>query len=454
MEAIEARDGPAGEPAERSRSRSLAFRIVLLVVLSVMAAQAVNLAVVLTSPPPGSPDVEPGEAAAALLGKDASGTDLAKWVAAAPPHDNFEDRGERSYRRELARQLSVTIDRVRVVRSRPDDGDPPGTRPPPGPPGSSILPGGPDGGSFVVAAELERGRWTTLSLKNDRLLEPWQQRALLWFVGTALIVCPLAYAFARHLAAPIRAFAEAAERLGKDPSARSLEPLQGPAELGAAATAFNRMQARIQRYVEDRTGMIAAIAHDMRTPLMRLSFRVANAPDGIRIGAERDIAEMEAMIAATLDFVKEVSYRPERVQVDLTSLVLSVADDLGSTGAAITVFPSERLIVHADPSGMRRVITNLLVNAVKYGDRAEVRVLVEDASALIEIADEGPGMGEYDLNRAFEPFFRAEQSRNRETGGMGLGLAVVRTIVHQHGGEAVLANRPEGGLLARVVLPI
>jgi len=266
-------------------------------------------------------------------------------------------------------------------------------------------------------------------------------------------VTPLAWWFARRLAAPIKAFAEAAERLGRDPDAPPLS-VGGSAEVGVAASAFNEMQRRLKRYVQYRTAMMAAIAHDLRTPLTRLRFRIESAPDELKAKVAHDLDEMEAMISSTLAFVKDANRAGERTKLELSSLVESVMDEAAETGADASVERAERAVIDGDPVSLKRLVVNLVDNALKYGLRARGRVFAEGGVAVLEIDDDGPGLAEAEIERAFEPFHRIENSRSRETGGIGLGLAVAREIARGHGGDVVLQNRPGGGLRARVSVPL
>jgi signal transduction histidine kinase len=219
-------------------------------------------------------------------------------------------------------------------------------------------------------------------------------------------------------------------------------------------TAFNEMQDRLRRYVEDRTSMVAAIAHDLRTPLTRLRFRVEAAPEEARAKMNSDIDQMEAMIAATLTFVRDANGDPQRTRLELSSLLESVIDDMAETGADVSVEQTQKVVIDADSLALRRLLTNLLENAVKYGLRARARLSVSDRLAQIDIDDDGPGVPALELNRVFDPFYRREPSRSRQTGGIGLGLSVARSIARAHGGDVTLINRPLGGLTARVTLPI
>ncbi|WP_206664793.1 ATP-binding protein [Dankookia rubra] len=306
--------------------------------------------------------------------------------------------------------------------------------------------------AFSAAIQQPDGRWRVASERTG-LLDLWQRRALLWLLGSVLLAAPLGYFFARRLTAPIRTFAEAAERLGRDPRAPALAA-EGPAEIGVAARAFNEMQERLRRYVEDRTAMVGAIAHDLRTPLTRLAFRLEAAPEELRAKAAADIAEMEAMIAATLAFVRDATGPAARERVELNSLVESVVTDMAEAGSDATFESCDPLVVEADAVALRRAVTNLTANACRYGARARARVHREGGWAVVEVEDDGPGLPAGELDRVFEPFYRAERSRSRVTGGTGLGLAVVRAIVLAHGGEVALENRREGGMRARLALPL
>ena len=306
---------------------------------------------------------------------------------------------------------------------------------------------------FEVDMRRPDGRWTALKVTESGPLATWQQRILLWFAISALALVPVAFLFARRLAAPITAFAEAAERLGRDPQAPPVR-IQGPSEIGVAAIAFNQMQERLSRYVEDRTSMVGAIAHDLRTPLTRLRFRAEAVPEPLRSKMAADIDQMEAMISGTLAFVRNASQPGARTRLELVSLVESVADEMAETGLNVTADSSGPVIIDGDPIGLRRLVTNLIDNAVKFGGSAQARVYSREGCAVVEVDDDGPGVPESERERVFEPFHRGEPSRSRETGGAGLGLAVVRSIARAHGGDAVLENRLEGGLRATATLPL
>jgi signal transduction histidine kinase len=306
-------------------------------------------------------------------------------------------------------------------------------------------------GDFTAAVRQSDGHW--LTIEPVRGFEPWRWFVLIWLVLSAVAVAPFAWALAHRLAKPIGAFAAAAERLGRDPRAAPLE-VDGPAEIAEAAHAFNQMQARLNRYVDDRAIVIAAIAHDLRTPLMRLGLRIETAPEVLREPCENDIREMQAMISAAMTYVRDTSKPGVRRPLDLRSLAETVVDDLSDHGEAVSLDSGEPLVLDGNPVALKAMLSNLVCNAVKYAGGAEVSLARIDDHAVIEVRDEGPGIPGDDLERVFEPFFRGERSRNRDTGGIGLGLASARAVARAHGGDVTLENRESVGLLARVTLPV
>jgi len=307
-------------------------------------------------------------------------------------------------------------------------------------------------GSFAAAMRRPGGGWRVVA-PQQQWIAPWQQRIMIVLAVAFVAVMPLAWWFARRLASPISAFSRAAERLGRDPDAPPLS-IRGSTEVVSAAAAFNLMQERLNRYVSNRTTMIGAIAHDLRTPLTRLRFRIEAAPDELKTKLAGDLDEMEAMVSSTLAFVQDATRPVERTKLEISSLVETVLDEAAETGADASIERAERAVVDGDPIALKRLVTNLVDNALKFGSNARGRVFSEGGMAVVEIDDNGPGVPEGEIERAFEPFHRLESSRSRETGGAGLGLAVVRAIARGHGGEVTLHNRPEGGLRARVALPL
>jgi two-component system, OmpR family, sensor kinase len=348
--------------------------------------------------------------------------------------------------RKPAAHRSVRVDHDKQAPSRPA----PGAR------HSALLPLEglpPIADNFSVAVQDPSGGWTVVRPSQAGFPDAWQLRVMLWFVACFSLLAPIGYIFARRLAAPIGAFAAAAERLGRDPNAPAIE-LSGPAELKGAAAAFNDMQSRLRRYVEHRTAMIGAIAHDLRTPLARIRFKLEGLPPDAKEAISRDVVQMEHMIAAALAFVRDTSVVRPRQPLDLSSAVQCVVDNTALMGVDVKLSAAQPLVIHADPLSLDGLFTNLVENAVKYGKRARVKVYREDRSAVVDVIDGGPGLPESELERVFEPFYRLEPSRSPETGGMGLGLATARALARSHGGDIVLINARRGGLIARVRLPL
>ena len=306
---------------------------------------------------------------------------------------------------------------------------------------------------FIAGLERSRGQWKVLETRSSGPAELFQRRALWEFaVGIALLL-PVSWMFARALSAPIRRFSEAAKRLGTDPYAPALER-DGPAEMIVAIDSFNAMQGRVTRLLQERSQMVAAIAHDLRTPLTRLAFRLDGLDSPLKEKVEADIQQMTLMIAATLDFVRDRSLGGTRERLDLRLLVESVVDDQGDVGHDVTINGVESVPLQGDPVALRRAFANLVDNAVKYGERARVHLRMLEGNCVVDIDDDGPGIPESLQERVFDPFFRAERSRNRDTGGIGLGLTSVRSIIVDHGGTVTLRNRKDGGLRVVVALPV
>jgi signal transduction histidine kinase len=427
-----------------------------LVIASLVAAEVATVVVVLSLPPP-PPDVytvadvaQAAHHAGRTQARD--GWELSSIVRVSPPALMTEGHRRLQFRSALAAVLGVPPSDVviaqpgpRIVALAASPG--PGRKPASFGEAPILL------GGFQIGVRQADGRWLVIAPVSAFGIDPWQQRLLLVLAIAAIAVSPLAWWFARRLAAPIAALAAGAERLGRDPSAPSLD-VRGSAEVTAAVNAFNEMQDRLQHYVEDRTEMIAAIAHDLRTPLTRLRFRIEAAPDDVRVKLASDIDQMEAMVSATLAFVRDTSCPRARVKLEITSLVETIMDEAAETGADSAAEVSGRVVVDGDPVALRRLITNLVDNALKFGSAARGRVFTENGMAVVEIEDNGPGIADDQIERAFEPFHRLETSRNRDTGGIGLGLAVVRAIARGHGGDVLLKTRKEGGLQAQVRLPL
>ncbi|MFD3264263.1 sensor histidine kinase [Phenylobacterium ferrooxidans] len=442
---------------------SLFARLLTLIGITLVASQAIILAMIFILPPPAPDFYRLSEVAQTFKGRPPGLIErrpLELKIVDRASSPTMEGRMVPKMRAELARELGVATSQVvftapsrlpvsdrrvfRIIRDR------------------IARDGGEQEDHFLIApfevtVQRADGRWDMVR-PAPRLglgLDPWQIRIVLWLLLSGVLLAPVAYIFARRLAHPFQLFAEAAEQLGRDPrGARLPVSLKGTAEINVAVTAFNDMQDRLRRYVEDRTAMVGAIAHDLRTPLTRLRFRIENVPEESRAKMAGDLDQMEEMISAALTFVRDASGPAERTPLELSSLLESVCDEMAETGSDTQVARGDKVIIEGDPVALRRLFTNLLENAVKFGGRARARVYRDATSAYVEIEDDGPGIPIEDAERVFEPFYRREPSRSRQTGGIGLGLAVVRSVARGHGGDVVMLNRDGGGLTARVQLPL
>ncbi|NBC35639.1 HAMP domain-containing protein [Novosphingobium sp. FSY-8] len=307
-------------------------------------------------------------------------------------------------------------------------------------------------GDFIAAARQADGTWLAVAPRAEPFPNRWQAKVMLWFILSLLVVSPLAWLFARRIVHPLEGFAKAAEALGRDPSATIL-PLSGPAEIGRAAYAFNQMRHRLRAFVDDRTAMVGAISHDLRTPLTRLRFRIEDVPEDSQPGLLKEVTEMEQIIAHVITFIRDAATPGPRETVDLGDLVAGSVNDARLIGGDVEFEQTARLPVEVDPVGMRRLLGNLLENAVKYGTHAKVRLTLRDGAAVAEVIDNGPGIPESEWSRVFEPFYRTEAARKSGKPGSGLGLAVCRSIARAHGGDVAL-ERGEEGFVARVSVPL
>lgn len=304
------------------------------------------------------------------------------------------------------------------------------------------------GPALRISVRLVDGSWLNVLAPLEGGEPLWRPRFLGPLLAALLAVTLAALWAVRHASRPFATFAAAAERLGVDVGAPPLAET-GPREIRLAAHAFNVMQGRIRRFVEDRTQMLAAISHDLRTPITRMKLRAEFIEDEVeRSKVLADLDEMERMIAATLAFARDDSAREERRQVDVAALVQGLSEDLGASYDG-----PDSLVLPARSMALKRAVANLIDNAVKYGGTARASLTETDGQVVITIDDDGPGIPEGEFERVFAPFVRLEASRNRETGGSGLGLSVARASARAHGGGITLTNRPKGGLRVRLSLP-
>jgi signal transduction histidine kinase len=306
---------------------------------------------------------------------------------------------------------------------------------------------------LVLSIELSDGRWLNVQSMFHRPGAQWSQTSvfsLLLMVGAIVIVV---WVMGRRIVRPMNALAEGAERLGRGMETEPL-PATGPREVRDTIEAFNRMQTRLTRFVSDRTQLLAALGHDLRSPLTAMRIRLElleESEDSIRLSAMVD--EMQTMVEATLEFARSAAQSEPMAEVDMADLLYELVEDVKVGGSEASLSTTKTLLLTVRPTALKRALRNLIDNAIRYAGSVDVRLSQVNGMAQIELADHGPGLPDDQMARVFEPFVRLENSRNRDTGGTGLGLAIARTIVQSHGGNIVLSNRPEGGLLATVQIP-
>ncbi len=307
--------------------------------------------------------------------------------------------------------------------------------------------------SFVAQVRLADGSWVSFDTRQPAQTENWPYRMLASLVVLLAAVMAVSLIAVRWATQPLNTLADAAEELGRNIHQAPLAET-GPLEVVRAARAFNTMQARLLHYIEDRTRVLAAMSHDLKTPVTRLRLRAEMLDDPVqRAKFGRDLAEMESMVGMTLDFMRGLDSGEAAQPVDITALLESLQADMAETGAQVGIEGAALKPYVGRPQALKRCLANLLENAVKYGLRANVSIDDNSERLLILVRDHGPGIPHAELERVFEPFYRLEASRNRETGGSGLGLTIARGIATAHGGTLDLANHAGGGVEARLTLP-
>jgi signal transduction histidine kinase len=306
---------------------------------------------------------------------------------------------------------------------------------------------------FFVQAQLKDGSWVWFERLIPRELVDWPMQMLLTLLILLAGVITLSLVAVRWIVRPLDRLREAADALGKDIH-RPPIPETGPVEVAETSRAFNTMQRRIGRFVEDRARMLAAVSHDLRTPLTRLRLR-ADLLDDEELGEKirRDVDDMQTMVEATLDFMRGTASPEETRSLDLMALLESLSDDAAESGARVRLRGHVRTPYRGRPVALKRCIGNLLDNALRYGGEADIDVRDSETAVTVTIADRGPGIPPESLEKVFEPFWRLEGSRGRDSGGTGLGLGIARNIARAHGGDLVLRNRQDGGLCSELTLP-
>ena len=303
-----------------------------------------------------------------------------------------------------------------------------------------------------VSLALSSGQWFNARARPPAPSWLWL-KATLTSVGITAVLLTLTLLLAvRRILRPMNELSLAAHAFGRGEKVRV--PEKGPEDVREVTRAFNQMQDQVGRAQEDRARLLAALAHDLRTPITSMRLRVEMLPEG----EDRDrlldsLREMQHLAEATLDFIRGTTTEQHR-RYDLATLLDSLCGDLQEMGLAVHCDDSPRCVLQGQPEAVKRALRNLIENAVNYGEQAEVTLATTDTEAVVTIVDQGPGIPEPERERVFEPFYRLEHSRNRETGGAGLGLAIARTLIRGMGGDIRLGAGPGGqGLQVSVTLP-
>lgn len=424
--------------AERS-GRPIAWSILALVLTSVLVATLVYFAVTFRGPPPRNPPR--GVAAIARALEDGNqpndnGPPLRIHYSRFPPSAMGPELDDRPAAEQVAAVLGRPASDVvaRVTARSPGLSD-------------AFVDG------FAFGLRQADGRWRIVEGRPLPNFNRWHGATLVAMLLTLAALAVPGWWIARALSRPLRELASAAQ-VAQAGAKRPDFPVGGPEEVRALTTAVSAMHDRLTHHAEARTAMLAAIAHDLGTPLSRLAFWIEQLPDVARERAGADIGEMRAMISDTLGFARDEVGARENGRIELASLIEALVDDMQMAGSPVTAEGSERAVIRGDAGALRRVFANLFENAIRYGARARVDWQIVGDRVRVDVQDDGPGIDPAEAERLFEPFVRGDPSRNRATGGTGLGLAIVRSIVVRHGGGVTLSNGIGGGALATVTLPL
>jgi signal transduction histidine kinase len=306
--------------------------------------------------------------------------------------------------------------------------------------------------SIVAQIGLEDGTIAVFNVNVPH--EPLSQlESLAPLLALLLLICfALAAFLVRMITRSLDRLARAADAIGEEPDSVPLQA-EGPSEIRRVIAAFNRMQERVRRYLVERSRLLSAISHDLKTPITRLRLRAEMLPDAeLRAKMLRDLEEMQTMVGTTLNFFSTLGKDAVRQPVDIGALIESMCEDRRESGQALSVRGAAQRPYRADPQALRRCLENLVENAIRYGASADIEISDSPERLRIAIRDRGPGIPEAELERVFEPFYRLDNSRNMDSGGTGLGLSIARNIARWHGGDVTLSNAAPG-LVAELALP-
>jgi signal transduction histidine kinase len=377
----------------------------------------------------------------------AAGTNVfhAGWYAVGSRASASLEAAPRSDEEGTQKRISARVQRAAVVLRPERAGSvPPGivydrTRP--------LVP-------YMLAVQLNDGSWLVFSVMQRTWGMPWADRWVTWLCFLAVSITVVTVFAARQFSKPIERLAAAVRQFGLNPRAPPIAET-GPKELQEVVKTFNAMQAQIQKFVAYRTMMLAAISHDLRTPLTRMRLRgefIEDPEQQARLF--RDVDEMQNMVDEALAFFRDDAICEETTSFDLPHVLLTIANDYADQHIDIGYAGPAHAVYRGRPFALKRAFTNLIDNAAKYAKAPEIELSCEETALVVAIRDRGPGIPPDALDNVFRPYYRIDKSRNRTTGGVGLGLTVAQAIVQGHGGEIILKNRPDGGLEARIVLPV
>lgn len=303
-----------------------------------------------------------------------------------------------------------------------------------------------------LSIELSNSSWLNVGTRFERPPIQWPIYSMLTFaLSAAVILIGIFWFLMTRLTGPLRCLVSAADRLGRGEHVADL-PMVGPSEVRDLTVTFNLMQDRLSRFVADRTRLLAALGHDLRSPLTSLRVRAEMvADDEIRESLVASVEEMQSMVEATLTFARGLAGFEEPETIEIGAFLYALQAEM------VTPFHLDEgpfVEVRIRPHALRRALRNVIENAERYGDEPRVFYHARNSELVITVEDNGSGIPAQELERVFDPFFRLEQSRSLETGGHGLGLSIARTIIRAHGGDISLSNRDEGGLRATIAIPI
>jgi signal transduction histidine kinase len=307
--------------------------------------------------------------------------------------------------------------------------------------------------AYVLAVQYSDGSWLVFTALEKLWGLPWLERWAVWLLFFMVSTGIVSTTATRQLVRPITKFAEAIRLFGANPQAPPIAET-GPRELSGVISAFNAMQAQIQKFIAYRSAMLAAISHDLRTPLTRMRLRGEFIADEVQQARLfRDVDELQTMVDGALAFFRGDADEEAMTSFDLPGVLQTITNDYADQGTEITYAGPSRAACRGRPFALKRAVTNLIENAVKYGTPPTIELTCQENTFTIMIRDRGPGIPTEALERVFNPFYRLESSRHRATGGVGLGLTAAQAIIREHSGDIVLSNLPAGGLEALVTLP-